>query len=76
MDKATQFNGRSKQFDVRFAPLGSISQFVGIVEYALHPAEAGILPKYIALLGILRRASGDTEAKGKSYRLDVVAHNF
>lgn len=75
-DMRAQLNGRGKQLDVRFTPLCSIRQFIGIVEYALQPTEAGILPQYLALLGILRRATGHTETKGKPYRLDVVAHNF
>ena len=76
MDKPAQFYRRSEQLNVRFAPLGGISQFIGIIEDALQPAESGILAQYLALLGILRRASGNAETKGKPYRLDVVAYNF
>ena len=76
MYQPTQFYRRREQFNVALAPLGSIHQFISIVENTLQPTKSGILPQNITLLGTLRRASRDTKTKGKPYRFDVVAHSL
>ena len=73
MDKPAEFNRRRKQFNVRFAPLGSIGKLIGSVEYALQSTEPGIPAQRLALISV-RRSLLNTEAKGNFYRLNVVAH--
>ncbi len=76
MDKPTQFHRRRKQLNVRFAPLGSISQLVGVIEDTFQSSEAGILAQHLPFLGRLRPTPFDTEAKRHPYSLDVVAHGI
>ena len=74
MDNPTQFHGRRKQFNVRFAPFGGIRQLVGIIEDTFQPTESGIIAQHCNFLGSLRPAPLDTETKRHTYSLDVVAH--
>ena len=74
MNQTAQFHRRSKQLNIRLAPIGGIRQFVGIVENTLQPTKTGILAQHRNLLGSLRPAPLDTEAKRHPYSLDVVAH--
>ncbi len=76
VDKATQFNRRCEQFNIRLAPLGCIRQLIGIIEDTLQPAEPGILVQYLPLFGSLRCASGNTELQDKPDSLNVVAHGL
>ena len=76
MDKTAQFNGRGKQLNVRFAPFGGILQIVGIVEDTFQSSESGILAKHRYFISGLRSTPGNIEAKGKPYRLNVVAHGL
>ena len=76
MDKPTQFHGWRKQLNVRFAPLCSVSQLVGVVENTFQPTESGILVQHCNFLGRLRPAPLDTEAKRHPDSLDIVAHRL
>ena len=75
MDKAMQFNRRSEQLNIRFAPLGSVCKLIGIVEYALQPTESGIFAQCFTLNSV-RRSLLNTEAKRDTNSLNVVAHGL
>ena len=75
MDKAAQFNRRSKQLNVALTPLGSICKFVGILQDTFQPTEPGILAQHLPLISG-RRSLLNAEAKGSAYRLNVVTHGL